>query len=192
MALDLVTLAEYKAYMGILGNTQDAEIKSLIPKASALVKSLCRRTFVDYYDDPKVQQFRGSASSLLLAESPLVSVSSVEFSADYGNTFVDLVEFTDYVVNHENCSVDIIASGYATPGKPSYLYKVTYNAGFETVPEDLKTCVLDVVKYLQRNDSAVHSNKAVGTNTMQIEYLLNAQMPAHIQRIILLYSDNYA
>jgi len=39
MASNLVTRAEYKAYVGIKSDNQDTEIDSLIPKVSALVKN---------------------------------------------------------------------------------------------------------------------------------------------------------
>ncbi len=53
MATDLVTKAEYKTYMGISSTNSDTEIDFLIPKVSDLVKSYCRRTFVDYYISAK-------------------------------------------------------------------------------------------------------------------------------------------
>lgn len=191
MGLDLITLAEYKAHVGILGDSQDAQIKSLIPKASALIKSLCRRTFLDYVDDVKVDVFKGGRKKLFLLESPLLAVQSVEFSNDYGKTYTALDEYTDYVIDVEDSSVEFILDYYADYYQVN-AFKVTYTAGYEELPVDLKLAVIDTITYLLRNESAVHSNKAVGTNTMQIEYITNSQMPVHIRRVLALYSDNYA
>jgi Phage gp6-like head-tail connector protein len=68
MGANLVTLAEYKAYAGITSTNQDAEINSIIPKASQLVKSICRRTFIDYVNDSKEEVFSGGWNKLFLKE----------------------------------------------------------------------------------------------------------------------------
>ena len=45
--------------MGISSTNSDAEIDFLIPKVSDLVKTYCRRTFIDYYDESKTEVFDG-------------------------------------------------------------------------------------------------------------------------------------
>jgi hypothetical protein len=70
-------------------------------------------------------------------------------------------------------------------------YKVVYTAGYETLPEDLKLAVLDLVTYYLKNDAAIHSAKAPGTNSVQIEYISTTNLPAHIKRVLDLYTMNY-
>ncbi len=57
MATDLITKTEYKNYLGIQSSNKDDEIELLIPKVSSLVKTYCRRTFIDYYDQPVLETF---------------------------------------------------------------------------------------------------------------------------------------
>jgi hypothetical protein len=208
MGLDLVTLAEYKAHLGITSNTQDAAIALTIPAVSNLVKALCRRTFVDYVNDSKVEVFKGGPC-LNLKETPVIAVGSVEYSLDYGNTYTELVEFTDYAVDQETGQIVPIRTlnyypdyydGTSTTMRynPSAEfprrvngYRVTYNCGYEVIPSDLKLAVFDLVKYYARNDAAIHSQKAIGTSTMQIEYITNTHLPAHIKRILDQYTESY-
>jgi hypothetical protein len=70
-------------------------------------------------------------------------------------------------------------------------YKVTYTAGFETIPEELKLAVMDLITYYIKNDAAIHSSKAPGTNTVQIEYVTTTNLPAHIKRVLDQYAANY-
>ncbi len=188
MAKDLITKAEYKAYAGINSTNHDAEIDSLIPKVSALIKTYCGRSFIDYYDDPKVEQFNGGVGAFILSEGPVVSIQSVEHSTDYGQTYTALVEYTDWVLDQDTYVVCINPAGW-----PSRLkgYKITYTAGYEKVPEDLKLAILDLVTYYKQNDAAVHSPKAPGTNSVQIEYISTTTLPAHIRRILDLYKADY-
>ena len=205
MGIDLVTLAQYKAYAGITSTTQDNTIASLIPRISTLVKSICRRTFVDYVDDAKVEIFKGG-DQLVLAENPVIAVQSVEYSLDYGLTYTAMTEYTDYALDLETDSiVPLQIAGYtsdywdgiikrtAAPTFPKRVngYRVTYTAGYETLPEDLKLAVLDLINYYVRNDSAIHSHKGIGANTVKIEYITNTSLPAHIRRVLDLYSANY-
>ena len=181
MGLDLVTLAEYKTYANILGTSQDAAISAMIPRISNLVKTICRRTFVDYVDDAKVDVFRGGQPKLYLTESPLLTLQSLEFSSDYGSSYTALTEFTDYVVDTEDNSVELLAEPYKSYKRVN-AFRATYNAGYEVLPPDLKLAVMDALMHQIRNDGAIHSTKGIGSNTTQMDYLTNAQLPAQIGR----------
>lgn len=189
---DLVTVSEYKAYSGISSTNQDSSIAILVGKVSHLVKNICRRTFLDYVDDFKVDTYRSTVNGrLLLQETPILQVVSVQFSDDYGKSYTDLVEFEDYVVDIERDSVEFIAAQYNNINKVN-AFRITYNAGYETIPEDLKLAVFDLVGYYIRNDSAIHSHKAIGSNTVQIEYITNTSLPAHIRRVLDLHTAYYS
>lgn len=191
MGLPLITRAEYKAYAGLVSPTQDANIDLLIPKVSELVKTICRRTFVDYVNDSKTEYFDGGNFNLIPLETPTIAVQSLEYSSDYGVTYTLLTEFVDYVVSKGNGEV------YSTSRTTPFVlgvnaYRLKYTAGYETLPEELKLAVFDLVSYYIKNDMAVHSPKAPGTNTVQIEYVTTAGLPAHIRRVLDLYTANYA
>lgn len=189
MGTSLVTRAEYKAYTGITSTTQDTIIDVLIVKVSALVKSVCRRTFVDYVNDPKVDYFEGPALSFIPTETPILAISSLEYSTDYGSSYTELVEYTDWVLRKSDSSIKAILS----TGFPELLngYKLTYIAGYEVLPDDLKLAVMDLIAYYVKHDAAIHSNKAPGTNSVQIEYVTTTNLPAHIKRVLDLYTENY-
>lgn len=187
MALNLITRQEYKTYAGIKSTNEDAIIDALIPRVSQLVKNYCRRTFVDYMDADKVEVFRGGFDKLILEETPIVSVASVQTSTDYGQTYTDLVEYTDWVLD-KDCIVSI--SGQFEEMIKGY--KVTYRAGYDDVPPDLALAVMDLVTYYRKNDAAIHSPKAPGSNAVQIEYITTTSLPAHIKRVLDQYVSDYA
>lgn len=190
MATDLITLQEYKTYANILSNAQDAQIAAMIPRVSSFVKQVCRRTFVDYVDDARTSVYRGGTAKLYLEETPLIALQSVEFSSDYGLTYSSLVEYTDYVVDQQESCVEFLQSYYQQVNQVN-AFKLSYTCGYEVLPPDLKLAVLDTLQHQIRNDGAVHNTRAVGSGTTQLEYLTNAQLPAHIRRTLQLYSENY-
>lgn len=187
MATNLATKAEYKAYMGITSTNSDAEIDFLIPKVSELVKTYCRRTFVDYYDEAKIEVFDGGFKQIILKETPVVTVNSVGYSADFGKTYTSLVKFTDYVVR-DDYVLSLNPNGFAQQING---YKVVYFAGYETVPADLKLAVLDLVEYYSRNNGAVHSTRDLNPNTTQISYVSSSNFPATIKRVLDQYMADF-
>lgn len=185
--MDLITISEYKAYAGITSTNSDTAIKNLIPKVSQLTKSYCRRSFIDYVNDAKTEIFDGGAY-LLLGEYPILSISSVELSVDYGKTYSSMEEFVDYTIsNADQVILPINNTSFAI--RPNG-YKVVYTAGYESVPEDLKLAVMDLVTYYLRNDMAVKSQRDSGSNTVQIEYITKNTLPSHIARVLDLYLAN--
>jgi len=189
MAANLVTRAEYKAYVGIKSDNQDTEIDSLIPKVSALIKNYCRRTFVDWVDEPKVEVFNGGGYFILPQETPVISVLSLEKSTDYGKTYSALEEYVDYVLDAESDNIASLAS--AGFEKQINGYKLTYFAGFETVPQDLKLVTFDLVSYYMKNDAVSHMQKTTASGSLQLEYMTSAQFPSHIARVLNLYKQSW-
>lgn len=187
MGANLVTKAEYKAYAGLVTPNHDAEIDNLVPKVSSFVKTYCNRTFVDYVDESKVEYFNGGVGHFILQEWPVLSVDSVEYSSDYGQNYTGITEFVDWV-HDDGYIVAITPGGFA---KQLRGYKITYKAGFTSLPEDLKLAIMDMISYYRQNDAAVHSTKAPGTNSVQIEYISTTTLPAHIRRILDLYRADY-
>jgi len=187
MGANLVTLQEYKTHTGITSTNQDAELNAIIPQVSELVKTYCRRSFIDYYDEAKTEIFNGGFKELLLKEVPVVQIISVSQSQNYGQTYEKLVKFTDWVQKDDQI-ISLSPQGF--PEKING-YKVDYFAGYETVPADLKIAILDLMYYYMRSDSAVHSTKSISPNTMQVEYITNTGFPAHIKRILDMYMVDY-
>ena len=188
MALNLTTRADYKAYAGIKSTNSDVEIDVLIPKVSQLVKSHCRRTFVDYWNVPLQQIFDGGFKELILAETPIVAVTSVEKSTDFGVTYTALTRNTQWVIRG-----DTIYSTETNGFEPLVNgYRVTYTAGYDDVPNDLELAVMDLITYYRKNDSAVHNNRTPGGGgSVQLEYIMNNNFPANIKRVLDLYVADY-
>ena len=187
---DLVKLAEYKTYAGINQPNSDELIESLIPKVSALVKTYCRTSFIDYVDELKVELFNGGHDKIILKEGPVIAISSFEVSYDYGNNYTELVEFTDFALDYETNA--LVPIGVDVFPKLINGYKVSYTAGYTAVPDDLKLGVMDLITYYIKNDMAVHSPKSPGTNSVQIEYILTGSLPAHIKRVLDFYKADWS
>lgn len=187
MAANLITKTDYKTYAEIKSTNFDSEIDALIPRISQLVKTYCRKTFVDYVDEIRYETYNGGFKELHLKETPVLNVLSVEYSADYGQNYTELKQYTDWVAQDDTI-ISIDPNGFS---KQILGYRVSYYAGYETVPADLSLAVMDLVTYYRKNDASIHSTKAPGTNNVQIEYISTTSLPAHIKRVLDLYAADY-
>jgi hypothetical protein len=185
---DLITRNEYKNYLGITSSNKDQEIDLLIPKVSSLIKTYCRRSFIDNYDDPKLELFNGGYDTLILSETPVREILYVERSTDYGQNYTLINQYVDWVLdgNAIRSIKDPVFAEYIRG------YQVTYLAGYEETPEDLKLAAMDLVEYYSKNNSAVHVNRDVTPNVTQIQYVATTNFPAHIKRVLDQYVADYA
>jgi len=188
---DLITRVEYKDYMGISTNNKDKEIDLLIPMVSQLVKTYCRRTFIDHVFDPKLEVFQGGFQDIILSETPVIEILDFGYSIDYGQTYEVLTQYTDWVLVGNT-----IKSIKYTGGRWNNLingFKVEYQAGYaDGTPPDLKLAIMDLIEYYSKNNSAVHVNRDVTPNVTQISYVATTNFPAHIKRILDQYVSDYA
>lgn len=182
---NLVTRAEYKAYAGISSTTQDAQIDFLIPKISDAVRIFCRNPLLDT-QDTITEIYDGGNSVLIPSSGPVVGISSVNYSADYGKTWESLTQYDQWIYVQKEQVVKCTFNS-VFPLKPAG-YRLVYVAGNDGCPDGLKLGVLEFIQYYMRHEGAVHSNSAPGGNSAQIEYITNSKLPASIQRIF----DQYA
>jgi len=182
---NLVTRAEYKAYAGISSTTQDAAIDFLIPKISDAVRIFCRNPLLDT-QSTITEIYQGGNSILIPSSGPVVAISSVSYSQDYGQTWNSLTQYNDWIYVEKEQVVKCTFNS-VFPLQPAG-YRLIYVAGNDGCPDGLKLGVLEFIQYYMRHEGAVHSNAAPGGNNRQIEYILNSKLPASIQRIF----DQYA
>jgi hypothetical protein len=144
---DLITLSEAKAFRDITGTQHDAELARLIKAASAEYLQhidLGAVTGKVEYFSPKPDQRK-----LFLSVTPVTAITSLydDPLRVYGASTL-LTANTHYVLEHAELGIVTLDQWSFTGGVNSV--KVTYNGGFDTVPDDVKQDVIEMV-WLARN-----------------------------------------
>lgn len=161
---DLIELEDYKQYKNITSSTRDGKLQQLITQVSALIENYCNRRFIQYSttQNAKVEWHDGMTNKVLLNDFPIIAVISVKTSTDGGLTQGDLVEGDSaqdgYFVDLEDGTVmtqKTINNFIDSYDIPYRSLEITYTAGYtkDTLPEDLKLCVQDLVHYFEANES---------------------------------------
>lgn len=156
----LCTPADIRAYLGLTEQqAPDSVLLPLCAAADAFVLSYLNRTTLDVttYNET----YHGTGSNTLVPDQrPVVTVTSVAVggvaqaaAAGQGAGFV----WDDLAV--------YLRDGLFTRGVLNV--QVSYSAGFETIPEDIKRAAVDIVaeKYMRRNRVGIAS-KTIGQESI--------------------------
>lgn len=197
---DLVTLQQYKDFAGLSGIQEDAKINVIIPAISQAVKTYCGTTIIDYYSADKTETFDiydDYTNAILVDESPLVSVSSVQERTGQAESYTTLITGNsdssgkyEYTIDTERDTIyRTTATGDAFFPKGRAAVKVVYRAGYSATPEDLKLACFDLVKYYLKDERKDRLTIAGASIQNQVSTSLreNIGFPDHIKRILDFY-----
>lgn len=191
---NLVTVEEYKEAEGITSVKEDLRITTLVESVSQLVKTYCGNSLVDFWSENKVEEFSitWNTSMIQLTESPIRHIISVEERNDFSSAYQTLTS-SDYYLESSTDSIFRVS----TTGQPLNWksgpgsVRVTYNAGYETVPADLKLAVFDLITYYLKDEHKERRSLAGATvqNQSSTTQRNNVAFPDHIKRVLDLYKN---
>lgn len=183
----LITLEDYKLYKKLTKTDSDEELTAIIASVSNLVKTYCGHSFIDYYSTPKVETFniKPSQHAILLNEWPVKTVSLVEYREQHDMPYETLPTSEYYV----DTSIDTLFmhNGYWQEGFGSV--KITYTAGYETTPEDVKIAALDLVHHYHKEEYKERKTLGAATIDTGLSKSGNSKWPPHVSRVLDLYRN---
>ena len=197
---DLVTLQQYKDFAGLQGVQTDARINVIIDQVSQLVKTYCGTTIIDFANSDKTEYFNIAddyVDRIILSESPLISVSSVQERENQAQSYTTLItENSDssgkyeYVLDMDSDSIiRTNSTGHKSFPKGVKAVKVVYRAGYTSTPEDLKLAVFDLIKYYMKEERKERMSIAGASvdNPLSTSLRNNIGFPDHIKRVLDMY-----
>jgi uncharacterized phiE125 gp8 family phage protein len=167
----LTSLSTAKEYLGISGTSKDDLIRRLINASTEYIENYCKRRFISTTHTNEMYD-GNNYSEIQLKNYPIVSVSSLQYrdSLDYsGGGSWESVNASDYYYEADTGRVYVVSgnlsfeSGISQRGFNHGFrnWRVTYIAGYATIPYDLEEACLQLINYLYKNAKAkgVHSER---------------------------------
>jgi hypothetical protein len=192
---DLITVSEYKDAEGLRGEKDDDRLAVIVPQVSDLVKKYCGISFLDYFSTSKVETFSindENSTTLVLSESPLVSVSKVEERTTYSEAYQELTtgNYEYYVDTESDAVIRTNIQGLPRPwARGVGAVKITYTAGYATTPKDLQLALFDLINYYMKDEHK--ERRTLGGAQVQNQGTSgirdNSDFPDHIKRVLDLY-----
>jgi len=152
----LILLAETKDYLGIDSSVtdQDASLQVFIDAVDTQIKRYVRRNIEQFSDTVFLngqQQAR-----ILLGHYPLTAVSLLEVDSDNDFTSPETIDPQDFIF--EEAGIIALKNSVFPYGVENV--KVTFTAGFNPVPSDIKLAAFMMVELYYLNRSQRNVNKA--------------------------------
>ena len=192
---NLITVQEYKNAEGILNQKDDPRLDFIVPQVSDLAKRYCGTSFIDHFSSSKTEEFSihdAFTSTIIVSESPLIAVSSVQERTTYADAY-ETLSTSDYEY-YVDTSSDAIVRTDNNGRKKSFAQgvasvKITYTAGYSATPSDLKLALFDLVTYYLKDEHK--ERRTIAGATLQNQGTSgvrdNTDFPDHIKRVLDLY-----
>lgn len=167
-ANDLCTLDQIKDYIGMTGSNAviDTVIESIITSVTELFQSMCgvkqfkSKSYTEYYSGDNKR-------SIFLNQRPVISVESVSIDSDWTWSADSTIGSDEYmVINNEV----LMKNDTFTYGDANI--KVIYNAGYATIPDDLKlACIMETARIFKKRDNIDVTSKSYGDGGSVTKYM---------------------
>jgi len=192
---DLITVQEYKNAEGLASQKDDTRLDIIVPQVSDLAKKYCGTSFIDYYSSDKTETFSVSdnfTSTMIVSESPLVSVTSVKERSTYEASY-ETLSTSDYEY-YVDIASDAIVRTTKSGTKKAFpqgvgSVQIAYRAGYSATPSDLKLALFDLVTYYLKDEHK--ERRTIAGATLQNQGTSgvrdNTDFPDHIKRVLDLY-----
>ena len=167
----------------------------LIPSISALVKTYCGNSFVDFYSSNKTETLdvNWGTHIVQLTESPINTIVSVQERTAYNNAYTTLTTGAyEYSLDTGTDSIlRTTSSGYKNWPTGVGAVKVVYTAGYSAIPGDLKLAVLDLITYYLKDEHKQRQSIAGASlqNQGSTSQNNNVGFPDHIKRVLDLHKN---
>lgn len=196
---DLITLDDYKLLEGVSSTQYDEKFETLITSVSKLVRTYCNNEFDTYATSPGVTDIfdiQWDSYVVQLRHSPVISITNVyerrAQSSDYEELFKDGTnnKYEWYLDSVSDSIFRTLDSGkYKNWPQGVGSVKVTYLAGYTSIPDDLKLSIADLITYYHKDEwkerQTIGSATREGAGSSAIRN--DPGFPDHIRRVLDMY-----
>jgi hypothetical protein len=177
----LLTYAELKTALDFPSDSQQALFEQFINSASAIANKITQR-YLKAADYSVTLDGTGTAR-IVLPDYPINSVSRL--AVDEARVFGPETEITNYGTYADKGILVLFEETF--PRSPLCV-QVDFNAGFTTVPDDIKAAVIEIVEFLEsRRKNNLVGKKTINTDT-GVSEAWELQIPLNARRILERYS----
>lgn len=168
----LTTVADVKESLGISAgdSSKDNLIKRKINQATLIIEGYCNLPYNHHFKQTTYENevYTGTGTDQLrLKMWPVTSVASFGYRSTSQNTDDwDVTETEDYFIDNGSGMLNLLS----TQNRNWDSYRVTYTAGYETIPSDLAEACVMLAGYLVENSASGTAVKRKREGGREIEY----------------------
>ena len=187
MTTPLIDIDTYKIAKSLTSAKDDERLSFLVTSVSQLVKTYCNNSLVDYVTDPYVEYIdvEWDTTEIQLTESPVLEILEVKMRLSQ-ELDLEVLDPSNYRYSKRTDTLKLLSGNWPI-GVESV--EVTYRAGYERLPADLKLAVIDLIAYYYKeeykNSKTTSGSSLNNVTTSSLDG--NVGFPDHIKRVLDLY-----
>jgi len=198
---DLITLDQFKLLEGINSTQYDEKFETLITAVSALVRNYTGQEFDTYSASPGVTEtfnVRWGSDTVELGYGPVLQVQNVYERTSQSGSYTELFSdgagspaSYDYILEKPCFLIRTDDAGYKNWPTGIGSVKVTYTAGYTSIPVDIELAVADIISYYHNNEQKQRQSIASATREGAPASAIRNDpgFPDHIRRVLDLYRN---
>lgn len=183
---DLITLQEYKDYQQIAQTKDDVKISFTITSVSNLIKAYIGTTINDDTPITETISLDYDTNVFYTSQWPIREIVSITEWDRYtydSTVHVPLTGDVDYYQAGDAIYRVKQPGGFASWSVGPGAVTITYIAGYDEVPQDIKLATIELVAYYVKEEFK-QSKTIMGTTTVNSYAVKDGTMPSHIRTLL--------
>ena len=174
----LITLTEYKTFIGKSNPNDDAKLQPLVDMANEYIPLYCNTPFESTVVTGK--RLTNFEYSIILPHAPILSVEDLKVIIS-GNQ-VD-IDSADYIVDLEEGIIHLVDYTGAMPTK-SFGFLADYTYGAATIPKPVMLAAFELVRHYEKRE--FNKQKDLG-NGQKVDYSPTEVIPQQVRSMLDVY-----
>lgn len=184
---DLITLQEYKDYMGLKKPDEDTKIGFLITSISSLIKAYLGYSLVDNYDIALTEyaSFDYDTNVYYPKQWPIRDIVEITETDRYSydsTIHVPLTAESDYYLSGDAIIRVPGYGGFGTWPQGPNSVMIRYRAGYDDAPNDIKLAAIELINYYKQEQ--FRQSKTIMGSTIINSVSKADEWPPHIKLIL--------
>lgn len=174
--MSVITLQQYKEYVGINNPNEDTKLERLVEYTNAFIEKYCNTKFTPTSVVDKI--LTTTTQELILPEAPIVTIDAL-YTMDYNAVETEVTTF--YV--EPEVGIVTLANTVTVPFNTNNI-KVSYTYGYADVPVGLLVPAFELVTHMFKREYVKSKNNSLGES---VTYLDPSVIPVQVRSGLDLY-----
>ena len=175
--MSIITLSEYKAFVGINSPNQDDKLQPVLDMANNFILQYCNTSFSPVAVTER--RLTNTGEMIVLPPCPIVSIQELKFI----KATDEVLTSDQYILDNEEGVIHIIDYTLTLPSNP-FSVSVSYTHGYEQAPDTIRHAAMELITHYDKRE--FNGSKDLG-NGQSIDFNDPQVLPTQVKSLLDVY-----